>query len=488
LIGLLAGLGLSLACALGPSQMLVNLGLVTPSPTPDPYRHYRAFLQPWAGPDIETVAPLPRYHLTVRLEPNQTELRGMMQVVIPNPDPEIVFRLYPNLANYGGAMTVSAARIDQVPVANPSLATGTAIELQRPAGPTPPAGVTVELAFTVGLGGEPGLDRSNYTLFGWDGPILSLPGFYPMLAVRQNGTWVLDQPPPHGDVLFSQVALYQLDLTLPKDLVVVAGGITLNVIDNPNHSRTWQIAGGPLRDMTVIAGPFAALSENAAGAVVTSYFLPGHETAGQAVLAHAAASLRLYSETIGKYPYRELDVVEAPLNVRGMEYSGLILIGEDLYRDQRAYLTFLVAHEVGHQWWFSLVGNNPYQSPWLDEGLTEYGAFDYYRSVFGQPAAEQLLIGRWQLPFDTAGRQVAGTFDRPADEFDPTSYELLVYAKAALFFNAMRQELGDAVYGQVIRTYFAENRYRIAEPADFINTAQRVSGRDLSPLLVEWLP
>jgi aminopeptidase N len=322
--------------------------------------------------------------------------------------------------------------------------------------------------------------------------VLSLPGFYPSLAVRQGSEWVLDAPPPHGDVLFSEVALYQLDLTLPRELVVIASGVTLNVTDQPDGNRTWHIAGGPLRDMTVLAGPFLAVSESAAGATVTSYYLPGHQTAGQTVLAHATAALRLYSDLYGPYPYTELDVVEAPLNVRGMEYSGLTLIGEDLYQAQaeslRSQLTFLVAHEVAHQWWYGMVGNNPYQHPWLDEGLTEYSAFEYYQGIFGSSEAERLLTGRWLIPFEVAtGGGIDGLVDRPAAEFDPASYELLVYTKAALFFHALRQQLGEAMYRQVLQTYYSENRYRIATPQTFLVTAQRVSGQNLNPLAEKWL-
>ncbi|NJN96877.1 MAG: M1 family metallopeptidase [Anaerolineales bacterium] len=243
--------------------------------------------------------------------------------------------------------------------------------------------------------------------------------------------------------------------------------------------------------MTVIAGPFQAVSESAAGATVTSYYLPGHEAAARLVLAHATASLRLYSDTFGLYPYTELDVVEAPLNFRGMEYSGLALIGEDLYQgDQpetaagstRSRLAFLVAHEVAHQWWYGVVGNNPYQSPWLDEGMAEYSAFEYYRSVFGESEAQRLMTARWLIPFDSAAGVIDGIVDRPAADFNPASYELLVYAKAALFFNALREQLGDAKYRQVMQTYYLENRYKIVTPQTFLVTAQRVSGENFKSI------
>mgnify|MGYP005852953407 CR=1 FL=1 len=475
-----------LACAWQPDSTLIRLGLITPTPTPDPFFHYRAALQPAARSDIEAAGPLPRYHITAHLAGSSDTLTGVMQVTLPSPGPELVFRLYPNLDNYGGSMEVTAVQINGAPVQVIPLVDGAAIRLAMPPldDGNLPANATVKLNFNVQLPRQAG---SNFTLFGWDGSVLSLPGFYPTLAVWQGGDWVLDDPPAHGDVLFNETALYQLDLTLPTNLIVVASGVTLNVIDNADRSRTWQIVGGPLRDMTVLAGPFQAVSEQAAGATVTSYYLPGHEAAAQAVLAHAAASLRLYSDTYGPYPYTELDVVQAPLNFRGMEYSGLILIGEDLYRDQREFLTFLVAHEVAHQWWYGVVGNNPYREPWLDEGLTEYSAFDYYRGVFGQGEAERLLTGRWLIPFDAAAGGINGQVDRPAASFDPASYELLVYAKAALFFNALRQQLGEEMYRQVLQSYYAENRYRIVTPQTFLATAGRLSGQNLNPLAEEWL-
>jgi aminopeptidase N len=134
------------------------------------------------------------------------------------------------------------------------------------------------------------------------------------------------------------------------------------------------------------------------------------------------------------------------------------------------------------------VGNNPYRHPWLDEGLTEYSAFEYYRGVFGQGPAEDLLMGRWQIPFDSAAAGgVDGRVDRPAADFDPVNYELLVYSKAALFFNSLRQHLGEETYNEVLQTYYTENRYSISTPQSFLATAERVSGQNLNPLAEQWL-
>jgi len=484
IIGLwLMVIGSLTACAFSPSALIGGLA----EPPPNPLLPYQASLQPAAQAELESTAGLPRYQLTAELSEDGQTLTGVAVVSLSTTEPEAVFRLYPNLQNYGGQMQITAALLNDSPVDFVPMANNTAIGLTLPPITEGDTAVeqTITLNFTVEL---PRRDTVDYVLFGWHGDTLSLPGFYPALAAHQNETWILDDPPPHADVLFHGAAFYQLDLTLPAELEVATGGSVLNTTDQADGRRTWHIAGGPLRDMTVIAGPFETIGEQAAGAQVTAYYRAGHQPAAQAALAHAAASLRLYSDTFGPYPYTTLAVVQAPLNYRGMEYSGLILIGTDLYQSQRQHLTFLVAHEVAHQWWYNVVGSNPYRHPWLDEGLTEYSAYDYYRGIFGQAKAEALLTQRWQTPFNAAAAGgVDGRVDRPAAEFEAHNYELLVYAKAALFFNALRQQLGDDLYYETLQTYYAENRYQIASPQTFLATAGRVSGQNLNPLAEKWL-
>ena len=112
--------------------------------------------------------------------------------------------------------------------------------------------------------------------------------------------------------------------------------------------------------MTLAAGRgLVSDSASAAGATVVSHYMPEHKAAGEAALWHAAAALRLYSDHFGPYPYTDYTVVAAPLNVHGMEYCGMTFIGADLYETERRKMEFLIAHEVGHQWWYCQVGSDP---------------------------------------------------------------------------------------------------------------------------------
>lgn len=457
-------------------------GLAPAASPADPWQPFRPTLQPWAQEALAGGAPLPHYAIRAALSADGAALAGQMELRLPWPGDEVVFRLYPNFPHYQGRLTISAVRLDGQDLPIVTAVDDTVARVALPPLAEPPDVVDLAVAFSAELP-RPG---GSYTLFGWHDQTLSLPGFYPTLAGRDGQDWVVEVPPRYADVLFSQTAYYELYLTAPETLALAGSGAVLDSAANGDGTRTWYVAGGPLRDLTLVLGPFQTLSEQAAGATVTSFFLPGDEPAAAAALSHAAAALRLFADAYGPYPYTELDVVEAPLNFRGMEYSGLILLGQDLYGAQRSHLTFLTAHEVAHQWWYALVGNDPYRYPWLDEGLAEYSAFDYYRGVFGQPAAEELLVQRWQIPYDVHGGP-AGVVDQPAAAFDESNYELLVYAKAALFFNALRTTLGEENYRAVIQAYVAENRFGIATPQTLLATAQRVSGQNLNPLVEEWL-
>ena len=76
---------------------------------------------------------------------------------------------------------------------------------------------------------------------------------------------------------------------------------------------------------------FESATNEAYGTRITSYWLPGDESAGRAALRHATSSLRVYSDLYGPYPYSDMRVAPAPITYRGMEYPQVILLGVELY-------------------------------------------------------------------------------------------------------------------------------------------------------------
>ena len=132
-------------------------------------------------------------------------------------------------------------------------------------------------------------------------------------------------------------------------------------------------------------------------------------------------------------------------------------------------------------------GNDQVNVPWLDEGLAEYSIAVYYRQVFGQARANTLINQRWLVPYQGAVENgYDAILNQPSAAFGQ-EYEVIVYAKAALFFEALRQKLGDDTYQAVLREYVDSYRWRIATPDDFLRVAESVSGQDLDGLYSFWV-
>jgi len=451
---------------------------------------YKQSLLPAFQGDIAPPGEIPRYRIFVSLDADALTLTGRQQVFYTNNEGsklgEIYFRLHPNLPQFGGQMEVQRAAVGNLDTTFTYEAGNTALKLPLTPSLLPGEGLRVELDFTVQI---PRADDDAPRLFGLSQGILSLPNFYPLLAVHEAAGWHLDVAPEFSDAVFSEAALYEVSVTAPLDMVIVTSGSALDAQPNPDGTQTVYCAGGPMRDFSLMMSrEFQVASATAYSTTVNSYYLPPDKSGGQAVLGHAAAALRAYSDAFGPYPFAEFDVVEAPLGNRGMEYPGLILIGSDLYRTRAEGREFLVVHEVGHQWWYSTVGSDAVNHPWLDEGLTEYSVYVYNQMIHSQTAADELLEDRWLIPYQVA---VSKGLDAAADQsslaFSEENYEYIVYAKGALFFHALHRAVGDQVYLAIMREYLQQYRYGIATPADFLRLAEAVSGQDLAPIYQEWV-
>jgi Peptidase family M1 domain len=443
---------------------------------------------PAVVPGLDALDPLPEYRLALVLDTAERRLRGREQVTFSNKSGaelnEIVFRLYPNLPQYSGRMNIGPAWVDGERTTSLLRAeqTSLVIPVARPL--KPEARVVVSMTFEVEIPQR----ASGYVLFGYSQDIWSLPDAYPLLAVYDGTRWHEDIAPPHGDAVFADAAFYDVTLTLPPTLTLAATGSVVSDTMDIDGRKVYQIAGGPLREFACLASTQYAVAETTAqGAIVRSYYLPDDEPAGRAALNTAAAALRAYVDNFGTYPFPDMTVIEAPLEFYGMEYPGLNLIGVTLYRERRAQLEDRVVHEIAHQWWYAQVGNDQINTPWLDEGLAEYSMATYYRQVYGEARANTLINQRWLVPYQTA---VENGFDavvnQPSAAFGQ-EYEVIVYAKAALFFDALRQEVGDKVYQSVLRAYLDRYRWRIATPDDFLAVAESISDRDLDALYNHWI-
>ncbi|MCX6028271.1 MAG: M1 family metallopeptidase [Chloroflexi bacterium] len=470
--------------------LLAGCTLLKPAPAPDPLAVYRPALRPGFTLTPAQLDALLRYSITVQVDVAASAYTGTLELTLPitgtAPLNGLYFRLYPNLKQFGGSMTVGGARVDGKTVNFAYDAEGTAVHLALPAPLKPGSIAQVWLSFASKW---PQREPGYYTIFGQSEEIVSLTNFYPILAGRRGNQWALDIASPLGDVGFHDAALYQVQVTAPADQVLAATGVAVTRTVAADGWAATRYVQGPAREFTLLLSPRFQTEEAVAyGARVVSYFLPEDAAAGHSALYNAVASLEVYSDQFGLYPYREMAVVQAPLTFHGMEFPGLDLIGSQDYNQHLDALEMLVVHEVAHQWWYNQVGSDQTANPWLDEGLAEFSMYFYQQGRHGQAAADLLRRQRWEAAVAAnAQRGLDATIGKPVAEYPRDAYETIVYGKGALFFATLRDEMGEQAFQKLLRTYVERYRWRIATPTDFRVLAEEVAGRDLGALFRKWV-
>jgi len=458
-------------------------------------------LLPAARQDLASLGQAPRYTLALEIDPSLRRFQGRARVEVTNqedvPLEVIYFRLLPNgQKSYGdGSLTVSEVRVGGEQAPSKLSMQDTVLEVDLPASLAPGERVQIDLAFAGEVPLDFGSGTAGYGIYNFDlsQVVLSLSGWYPILAVYDDQGWNLDPVSEIGDSVYSDTALYAVQVCAPAGLIVASTGSRIDEQASGSNVCT-RFESGPTRDFYLAASPnFHLDSQQVDGVMIHSYSLPGHESAAQLALEVALGSLRIYNQKFGPYPFAELDMVDAPMrNALGVEYPGIILIGNTLY-DQPGEPEFSVtiAHEVAHQWWYSVVGNDVFDSPWLDEGLTTYSSSLYYE--FGRsPEFARGLLEYWQQRYERL--MADGKDDRITEGLayyeglgDPGVYSGVVYTKAALFFHALRQEIGDTAFFEALKQYYQVRKYGIAVPADVLAAFEEAAGRSLEAFYRSWL-
>ena len=453
----------------------------------------------------DTAGRLTRYRIDATLAPPTADrlstIDGTAEILFYNDTgaalDAVYLRLYANDEEYAdGALAIrDLAVADQA--ATPELSVADTVARIALPTPLPVAGVVdLTLAFTATVPTSP---EESYGMFSYEptSGTWALAHWYPVLAgIDAEGQWNLDPPSENGDPIFSNTSLYDVAFTAPRGLVVVATGSRAEQATTGELTRH-RFVTGPVRDVTfVVDDDYVALSEEVDGTLVTSYFNPNHRAVGEAVLRYGVESLALFNDLFGPYPYEEMDLVDISVRngAAGVEFPQLMFIGGGLYDDADAttpgvsFLEDVVAHEVGHQWWYGLVGNDQYEHAFIDEGLNNYLTVVYFELVYGPRAGEVMrarMLTRPYLRFlFTHGDGVA---DQPTDAFPSMgAYDRIVYSKAPLGFEAIRKEIGDDAFFGALRDYAAAHQFEVATPDDLLAAFERAADRDLDELWRHW--
>lgn len=426
--------------------------LAEASPTPFPVAAAERDACPTAYAVPDPLRPV--ISLTFDVAADRRTVRGTEHLVF-TPDlaiTELVFRLWPDnprSSSRGARLRVLSATAEgelaggRFVLERAGAPTGRSTLLRLPLSRPVPAGTAVraEIAFELTLP-PAGVDR-----YGSDGRTAWWGSGHPLLAWERGRGWARDPAVGLlGETATSEAARIDLTVAAPVADVVLAAGRFAGVRPAGPGRRSWRWTAEAARDVAVTVGPLRVRRGTAAGVPLTVAAPAGSPVDLEVVLRLVSRSVERLSASFGPFPYPALVVTSLPsLGRAGVEYPGAILVG-------RARLDVVVAHEVAHQWFYGLVGNDQARDPWLDESFATY--------------AESLVngtSGRYLDSLSTAGRVGAGMSHWAVH---PDRYFATVYAKGAAALLTARRSGGEARFDAALRCYVARSAHAVADPAD----------------------
>ncbi|HEY3405937.1 MAG TPA: M1 family metallopeptidase [Ohtaekwangia sp.] len=347
--------------------------------------------------------------------------------------------------------------------------------------------------------------------------------WYPKPAVYDKSGW---HEFPYLDMgeFYSEYGDFNVSITLPSAYVVGATGSLLTKeelqaykttgaknVANRNKVVKYAPAKQPkktLRYSATQVPDFAWFADKGfviqydtvklrSGKVIDafSYYHDKKKTLWNNSIDYVKDAVKKYSYWIGEYEYPTVQAVEGPSNNSsgGMEYPMITLITSPDANPES--LDAVIAHEVGHNWFMSMIGSNERDHTWMDEGLNTYFQFRYeaekYRSnsIFGNAIPEQLKA----LPADqfldkiymVIGSQIPmqSAMDIPADQFpNSMEYGIVSYIKTALWMYIFESAVGREKAALAIQNYFTKWKNKHPQPADMQASFEEAAGIKLDEL------
>lgn len=399
-----------------------------------------------------------------------------------------------------GSDTAALRKAGYVATTDPDI-----IRLILPEPLLPGASTTIETPFRVKI-------PHPFSRLGHSGQAYQVSQWFPKPAVYDAQGW---HPVPYLDQgeFYSEYGSWKVAVTLPKNYIIMGTG---NIAEASERSWIDSMAARPLppqRDrraayfadtVKIPSAPemktvtfeednvhdFAWFADKrwivrkdtvavpGTGNVVTAYtcFLPSHVQGWEKSMDAVKTGIREYSRAVGAYPYKTVKAVEGALSAGGgMEYPTVTVIAAT---NNGQMVRTAIVHEVGHNWFYGILGSNERSYPWMDEGINSF-----YEQRFVPMAPMLGGLGNRNENY-LAYAMVSATHDLvPADTaagvMPEINYGTDIYAKAPYMLNVLESYMGKEGFSAAMHEYYESWKFRHPQPGDFERIFRKHSKEDI---------
>jgi hypothetical protein len=352
----------------------------------------------------------------------------------------------------------------------------------------------------------------NFSRGGYDGDSYQVTQWYPKPAVYDARGWhampYLDQ----GE-FYSEFGNFNVQITIPKNYVVAAtgelqnpeekvwldtrksfswssvskkikskGGITKTIRQSyppsDKETKTIQYIQNNVHDFAWFADKLFTVNHDtcalSSGKVIDvySFFTQKESGAWKSAIAYSKDAIRFYSKQVGEYPYAVASVVQGPESFGGgMEYPTITAISPGIHGSE---LDDIIAHELGHNWFYGILASDERTHPWMDEGINSFYERRYSAYKKNDGSARQSIL------FETkATVKTDQPIETTSEKFSYANYGLVAYYKTGAWMRWLEATLGKEKFETAMQAYFSEWQFKHPKPEDFKKSIEQNTGQNL---------
>lgn len=345
--------------------------------------------------------------------------------------------------------------------------------------------------------------------------------WYPKPAVFDATGWH-EMPYLNQGEFYSEFGSFEVKITLPDNYVVAATGdlqeqsekdwLEQRIKDSKNNEfRPDTVVSSTYKTITfkqtnvhdfawfcdyqyLVAKSEVKLPESGRTVNTYAYYTRKYKKLWEKAPGYINDAVFYYSKWNGDYPYNHCSAVDGALSAGGgMEYPNVTVIGA---MNSDFSLETVIMHEVGHNWFYGILGSNERDNGWMDEGINSFNEMRYIYTKypekgidFGipQPVLNAAGLGgrknryQYYIAYLFSKRQ---NIDQPiqthAADFTQLNYGTIMYMKTATVFDYLKAYLGDETFDKCMHKYFDKWKFKHPQPADLRKIFEDETGKDLS--------
>ena len=196
------------------------------------------------------------------------------------------------------------------------------------------------------------------------------------------------------------------------------------------------------------------------------YYDPQHSYNTDRMLAAMKLSLDYFTQHFGPYQFRQLRILEFPdYEAFAQSFANTVPFSEaigfiaDLRKPSDIdYVTYVTAHEIGHQWWaHQAIGAQVQGVTMLDESLAQYSALMVMKHLYGADKMRKFL--KYELDRYLSGRAGERISEEPLALVQPDQ-QYIHYRKGSLIFYALQDYIGEDKVNAALRTWLDKVRFQ----------------------------